>query len=151
MRIIKILLLIICLIILPSQSIFAAEESSSETSDSSVIGETFSMAEDWLKTGEEHTDLTMDSNDINDMSSRLYNILLAVGTGIAVVVGAILAIQYMTAGLDKRAQVKEAILPYIISCIVIFGSLGIWKLTVVVLSEVDSSSSGTTTTSSQGT
>lgn len=152
MKTIKIILLSICLILLLSSYCLAAETKTTGTSGTgenskSTIGETFSMADDWITTGQKNTKYTMSSKELSTMSGNLYNILLAVGTGIAVVVGAILAIQYMTSGLDRRAQVKEAIFPYIVSCIVIFGSLGIWKLSVMILSEVDKNSRGSVSTS----
>ena len=121
MKLIKILAISFCIILMLSQSIFA-------------LGDIFSMAESWETTGKAHTDTTMDTNDLNDISSQLYNLLLAVATGVAIIVGAILGVQFMTAGIDKKVEVKQALFPYFVSCIVVFGSLGIWKLVVTIMS-----------------
>ena len=123
MKIIKTALIIIFIIILLSQNAFA-------------LGDIFSTAEDWETTGKAHTNTTMDTENLNNISGQLYNILLAVATGVAVIVGAILGIQYMTAGIDKKVEVKESLFPYIVSCIVVFGSMGIWKLVVTIMSKV---------------
>lgn len=123
MKIIKTTLISIFIIILLSQNVFA-------------LGDIFSTAEDWEKTGKAHTDTTMDTGELNKVSGELYNILLAVATGVAVIVGAILGIQYMTAGIDKKVEVKESLFPYMVSCIVVFGSMGIWKLVVTVMRNV---------------
>lgn len=99
-----------------------------------AIGDILSKGEDWTNIGSQHTGQTMDTTEINKVSSDLYNLLLAVATVVAVIVGAILGIQFMTAGIDQKVQVKEALFPYLISCIVVFGSLGIWKLVVTIMS-----------------
>ena len=62
--------------------------------------------------------------------------LLAVAFGIAVIVGAILAVQFMTAGINKKVEVKEALFPYLISCGVVFSAMGIWKLVVTIMSDM---------------
>ena len=123
MKILKIALICIFIIILLSQDIFA-------------IGQIFSTGDDWLNTGKDHTNVTMDSEDIKDMSGNIYNMFLAVATGVAVIVGAILGIQFMTAGIDKKVEVKQSLFPYLVSCIVVFGSMGIWKLIVTILAGI---------------
>ena len=55
---------------------------------------------------------------------------------VATIVGAILAIQFMTAGIDKKVQVKEGLVAYAISCVIVFGSFGIWKLCVSILGKI---------------
>ena len=99
-----------------------------------AIGDILSKGEDWTNIGSQHTGQTMDTTEINKVSSDLYNLLLAVATVVAVIVGAILGIKFMTAGIDENVQVKESLFPYLISCIVVFGSLGIWKLVVKIMS-----------------
>lgn len=99
-----------------------------------AIGDILSKGEDWTNIGSQHTGQTMDTTEINKVSSDLYNLLLAVATVVAVIVGAILGIKFMTAGIDEKVQVKESLFPYLISSIVVFGSLGIWKLVVKIMS-----------------
>ena len=45
----------------------------------------------------------------------------------------------MTAGIDQKVEVKESLFPYIVSCIVVFGSMGIWKLAVTIMNNVEPS------------
>lgn len=96
------------------------------------------MGESWETTGKEYAEegQTIDTDKINQMSNDLYNLLLAVATVVAIIVGAILGIQFMTAGIDKKVEVKQALFPYLISCIVVFGSLGIWKLVVTIMKQI---------------
>lgn len=125
MKIIKILTISFCIIFILSHSVFA-------------LGDIFSMGESWEETGKEYAEEgnTINTDKINKMSSDLYNMLLAIATVVAVIVGAILGIQFMTAGIDKKVEVKQALFPYLISCIVVFGSLGIWKLVVTIMKQI---------------
>ena len=123
MKIIKICLISIFIILLLSQNVFA-------------LGEIFLTADDWLDTGSNHTNTTMDTENLRKISGDLYNIFLAAATGVAVIVGAILGIQFMTAGIEKKVEVKQALFPYLVSCVIVFGSMGIWKLIVTILSDI---------------
>ena len=125
--IIKILLIIIFLINILSSDILAT----------TTIKDIFSQADDWETTGRSNVNTTMDTKKLNETSSLIYNILFGIGVAVAVIVGAILGIQFMTAGIDQKVQVKGALLPYVISCIVVFGSFGIWKLVVTILGSID--------------
>ena len=103
-----------------SQSVFA-------------LGEIIITGEEWENEGKNHTNTTMDTDAIKEISNKIYNLLLWVATAVAIIVGAILGIQFMTAGIDKKVEVQRSLFPYIISCVVVFGSLGIWKLVVTIL------------------
>lgn len=123
MKLIKIFTISIFIIILLTQNIFA-------------MGEVMSDGESFMATGKEHAGIGMSSSALKDASNKLYYTLLAVATCVAVIVGAMLAIKYMTAGISEKVEVKETLFPYLISCIVVFGSLGIWKLVVTIMSSL---------------
>lgn len=93
----------------------------------------FEKADSWIETGESNKDGKIRTSNLRNVSNDIYNILLSVGTGIAVIVGALLGLKYMTAGIDEKVKVKESLIPYLISCVVLFGTFGIWKLVVVIL------------------
>lgn len=122
-KIIKIAILLIIIIFSISSNILA-------------VSETFSQAEGFIETGKNNVGTTINTTSLQDASGTIYNIFLGIGVAVAVIVGAILGIQFMTAGVDKKVEVKEALVPYVISCIVVFGSFGIWKLVVTVLNSV---------------
>lgn len=69
-------------------------------------------------------------------SNTLYNILLGIGVFLTVAVGMYLAIKFMIASAEEKAQVKESLIPYIAGCIVIFGAFTIWKLAITLLSGI---------------
>ena len=42
----------------------------------------------------------------------------------------------MAGSVEQKAKVKDALVPYIVGCIVIFGAFGIWKLVLTLLESV---------------
>lgn len=123
MKLIKIITISFCIIMILSQNIFA-------------ISDILDKGKKWENVGLDNANMTMDTQVLIDGEEKLYNILLAAATVVAVIVGAIIGIQMMTSGISKKAEAKEALLPYVISCIAVFGSLGIWKLVVLLLSNI---------------
>lgn len=124
-KIIKISILILFILFLLSSKVFALED-------------WFTQAEDFVDDGKTNAEqgYTIDTIKVDSGSDLIFNALLAVGTVVAVIVGAILGIQFMTAGIDKKVEVKQAIFPYIISCVIMFGAFGIWKLVVTIMNNV---------------
>lgn len=125
MKSIKILIMCFCIILLSTQNVYA-------------LGDILNMGEEWVNLGlnEAEKGKTMNTDALKIAMDSLYNLLLALATAAAVIVGAIMGIQFMTAGIDKKVQVKESLFPYMISCIVVFGSLGIWRLAVVIMNQI---------------
>jgi len=93
-----------------------------------------SDADDFVKDGEASSDIN--ETELGDTSNFLYNLLLGVGIIVAVGVGIVLGIKYMIGGLEEKADLKQALLGYAISCLVVFSAFGIWKLAVTVFSNM---------------
>ena len=70
---------------------------------------------------------------IKNLSDMIYNVLLILGTVIAVIVGSVLGIQFITGSVEQKAKVKDSLIPFVIGCVVIFGAFGIWKLVITIL------------------
>lgn len=64
-------------------------------------------------------------------------------------VGTIIGIQFMVASAEDKAKVKEALIPYVIGCAVIFGAFTIWSI-AVNLGQNISETSGSTSSSTAG-
>ena len=122
----KILTITIILIIFMTSNIFALDK-------------IFTDADDWETDGkngvliDNTTVTTIDDSKIKDISNKIYNIGFAVGIVVVFVVGAILGIKFITTGVEEKAEVKEALIPYSISVVVFFGAFGVWKLAIVIL------------------
>lgn len=99
------------------------------TSLNSIINGADSFVED----GKDSSENAMNRQIIDSTSNLLYNTLLIVGVCIAAIIGAVLGIQFITGSVEQKVKVKEALIPFVIGCIVIFSAFGIWRLVIVVL------------------
>lgn len=75
---------------------------------------------------------SLDTDQLNSASSTIYNTLLLIGMAVAVIISAVLGIKFMIGSVEEKAQIKEALIPFIIGCIVIFGAFGIWKIAIII-------------------
>lgn len=91
--------------------------------------EIFSSGKDFLKNGKAISE-TINTTKLQETSDYIYNVLLVFGIMVAIIVAMVLGIQFMVASADEKAKVKEALLPFIIGCIVVFGAFTIWKIAV---------------------
>ena len=63
----------------------------------------------------------------------MFKLLMAIGIVVMFIVGTVIGIQFMVASAEDKAKVKEALIPYIIGCAVIFGAFTIWSIAVRLL------------------
>ncbi len=78
----------------------------------------------------------IDPDELKRTSNLIYNILLGIGVILSVLVGAVLGIKIMWGSIEQQTKAKEALMPYAIGCVVIFGAFAIWKLAVTVFSQI---------------
>lgn len=79
---------------------------------------------------------SVDGSQIIGTTKTIYNILIVAGIIIASGVILVLGIQIMMGSLEQKAKAKEMLIPFVIGCIVIFGSLTIWRFVVNIASSV---------------
>lgn len=77
-------------------------------------------------------DTKVNYGELKKTSSEIYNILLIIGIAIAVLTASILGIKFMIGSVEEKAQIKDAMIPFIIGCIVVFGAFGFWKIFVTI-------------------
>lgn len=106
-----------------------------------ALGETFSQGKKFLEAGNDVSQ-TIDTLALKNTSDYIYNALLAIGIMVAVIVAMVLGIQFMVASADEKAKVKEAILPFIVGCIAVFGAFTIWKIVVNMGDKAEASVEG---------
>lgn len=75
--------------------------------------------------------------DIQTASNLIINVLMTIGTMIAAIVILILGIKYMVTPIAEKAETKQAMMPFIIGCFVMFGAFSIWKIVVNILQSVE--------------
>ncbi len=97
------------------------------------LSDVIDQADDFVNTGENSKTIAMDETGMKSVSDDIYNILLTIGIVTAVIIGAFLGVQFIIASAEEKAKVKEALVPYLIGCIVVFGAFSIWKVVLVAL------------------
>lgn len=95
----------------------------------------------FIELGEQGEDLTpIDQNGLRNLSGYLYNILLAAGVVIAVIVATVLGVQFMLGGAEGQAKVKEMLIPFVVGCIIVFGGFGFWKIAITLGQKIEETS-----------
>lgn len=114
-------------------------QSKSSWKDILKLGDDFTDGKIEWKTDEkgQQTDIKKIENSIKDDASGIFKVLLAIGTVLTVIVGAILGISYMAASAEDKAKIKEKMIPYILGCIVIYGAFTIWYVVVDILGKIN--------------
>lgn len=107
-------------------------------SSSYALGDIFSQGKGFLETGNDISQ-TINTVELEKTSDDIYNTLLAIAIMVAIIVGMVLGIQFMAASADEKAKVKEALMPYVVGCIVVFGAFTIWKVAVNIGNKAEDS------------
>lgn len=76
---------------------------------------------------------TLSNTELQNFSNTVYNIALAVGVVVAVLVGAIIGIKLMASNIETKVEAKKLLIPYVVGCVVVFGGFAIWKIVVGIL------------------
>ncbi len=105
---------------------------------SEYIGNILNIGSDFVKQGKEATkqDNPTDGDKMSETTDIIYNTLLAIGIALSVVIGAILGIQLMWGSIEQQVKAKEMLMPYVAGCLVVFGAFAIWKICVVIFSQL---------------
>lgn len=109
----------------------------SSASPNHTVDEIVEEAQEFINIGKKSNKTTLNGWNIREGSNTIYKILLSVGIVIATAVGAYLGLKFIMSSAEDKAQVKEALIPYIIGCIVIFGAFIIWQLAINLFGSVD--------------
>ena len=109
----------------------ANQEAENVTPDT-IIGD----AETFIKDGQDSNIATINQENADTVLNSIYNIMLAIGITVTVIWGLIIAIKLMMSSVEEKAEYKKLLWPYLVGCIVIFGSFIIWKIVIVVMNSV---------------
>ena len=100
-----------------------------------ALSEVISGGDAFIEMGKEASEQNevINGQTLKEASNSIYNTLFLIGIVVAVIVGMILGIQFITGSVEQKSKIKEAIIPYVVGCVVIFGAFGIWKLVITIL------------------
>lgn len=94
-----------------------------------AVSDMFKDADNFLAAGES-PNTVIDETKLQSTSNTIYKWLMTVAICVAVIIGAIIGIQFITGSIEGKAKIQEALVPYIIGCIVVFGAFFIWRTLV---------------------
>ncbi len=103
----------------------------SGASPSHTPDEIIKEAESFLQQGSKNP--TISGEHLEKASSTLYNLLLSIGIFLAVAIGMYLGVKFMMSSVEDKAKVKEALVPYIAGCVVIFTGFAIWRIVILLI------------------
>ena len=75
----------------------------------------------------------IDAQSIKNVVNPVANILTAVGIVVLVAVTMIMGIRYMFATPEEAAKLKQQLIGLVVSGVVIFGAVAIWKIVYTIL------------------
>lgn len=95
------------------------------------ISDVITGGDSFIQAGKDE-DVGIDYDKLEDTSDTIYNMLLIIGMCIAVIISGVLGIQFMIGSAEEKAKVKDALIPFVIGCVVVFGAFGIWKIFITI-------------------
>lgn len=101
---------------------------------SSLFGNIQSSAEGFLQTGKNNQKI--DASTAKTKILPIANMLVAIATVVFLIVGGIMGLQYMISGANERAQLKQKLIWFVISVVVVYGSAGIFNIAVSIMLKV---------------
>ena len=78
----------------------------------------------------------IDKATVKNLSGQIYRTLMIIGVVVAFVIGGILAIEFITGGIEEKAQIKQKIIIYVIGLVLLFGAFTIWSVVTNALQDV---------------
>lgn len=75
----------------------------------------------------------VDQQKMQEISNSLFNILLTIAVILAIIIGLIIGIKFIMSSAEDKANIKQALIPYVAGCVVAFGAFGIWKIVIEIL------------------
>ena len=79
---------------------------------------------------------------MTDQIAPVVNLLIFIGAGVMVAVVTFMGIKYFVSSPDQQAKLKQQLIGVVVAGIVIFGSVGIWRITLNLASTFDGASGG---------
>ena len=102
------------------------------------ISDVIKGGDDFVTAGSKDKYSTINEKELKSASDSIYYILIIIGMCAAVIIAGILGIKFMIGSVEEKAKIKDALIPFIIGCIVIFGAFSIWKIAITLFSGIGS-------------
>ena len=94
----------------------------------------WSKGDAFIKNGSSGAQIT--EKEAVDQIVPIGRILVGIASVVLVIAGLMLAVKYMMSGADEKAKLKEKLLWYVISIVLVYGAVGIYTIVTNVMNEV---------------
>ena len=101
----------------------------------SLLGDSISSGKSFLQSASGTMSKDQEKS-LKYTSNSIYNTLLMISFVVVAIVGIILGIKFMMAGVEEKADVKKSLIIFLIGTGVAYGAFGIWKVLVTFLNKV---------------
>ena len=116
------------------------KDSGEDTYEFPSFGELKEEVDDWLDRGAAGLDgtnkQTITTQDAINAFLPVGRVLVGIATIVLVVVGLIFGVKYMIAGANDKAQLKQKLIYYVISIVLVYGAVGIFTIIVNVMNAI---------------
>jgi len=139
MKIRKIIICFFIIVCISAQgtNIFATNNTTNQVVYGGYDGsdDIWKLARDFITHGENQYNNAINSSDAYEIESfeKIAGILTGLGILVAIGTAIVLGIRFMVSSVGKRAEIKQAIAPFIIGTIIVVGAVTIWKLLINIL------------------
>lgn len=109
-----------------------------EASERPIWGEIISQGDKFMQIGESAATEENTTTDLDTMKAMndIYSLVFPLGVAVTLIVGGFLGIKFMLSSAEDKAKLKESMIPYVVGCIAIYGSITIWKICIQILSTI---------------
>lgn len=94
-----------------------------------AVGQMFADADQFLGMGDNVEDV-ISTESLKETSDFMYKAFLAVAIVVALIVGVIIGVKYIYESAEGQAKLKEAFIPYVVGCLIVFSAFPIWKIVI---------------------
>ncbi len=147
-RITKITICILSLLLIFCNATFAAKQRP-DLQDDSDLGQSAPQVEleegefsDWREQANEFFSRADESESGISMAKAIEiflpigRVLVGIASIVLVVVGLIMGVKYMISGSNEKAQLKQKLIYYIISIVLVYGAVGIFSLIINIMNNI---------------
>ena len=82
-----------------------------------------------------------DTDEIVDIGEKIVGIIQIIGTVVAIVILAVLGLKYLTSSIEEKANIKGAMIPYIVGAVLIFSTTTIVNVVYSLVMKVNNNNS----------
>lgn len=94
----------------------------------SIATSVFAASNSIITPGDVHPSKTNTSNSVQNIAGQILGVVQVVGVSVAVIMLIVLAIKYISAAPNDKAEIKKHAVVYVVGAVVLFGAAGLLQI-----------------------